>query len=110
MTLKFFLYFVAAISLAVCVYAFVEGVTVITVEDQQKIAAEQGSAEAERPPEMVVEGKSTEPCESESIWTTYNIWGDTDSIYRASENGPEAETKVEESVSCEEPLESGAGH
>jgi len=97
MTLKLFFYFLAAISIAVCVYAFVEGVTVITVENPH--------AEPEGPLKKAIDKKSTVLCEIESFWSKYNFWGDTDTVYAPAENNEAAENKVDESIGCVEPLE-----
>ena len=105
-TLKFFLYFVAAIFLGLCVYAFIEGVTVITVENPY--AVEQGSTETEGPLKKAIDKKSTVLCDVESFWAKYNVWGDTDVVYAPSENDEAAEKKVDENISCDEPFEDGA--
>jgi len=103
MILKPFFYFLAVISIAVCVYAFVEGVTVMTVENPH--AAEEVTSETEGPLKKAIDKNSTVLCEIESFWSKYNVWGDTDTVYGPAEHDEAVENKVDESIGCDEPLE-----
>jgi len=97
--LKSFFYLLAVIFIGICVYAFVEGVTVITVQSPQ------GTNEAEGPLKKAIDKNSTVLCEIESFWLEYNIWGDTDTVYAPAENDEKETKKMDESVACEEPSE-----
>lgn len=99
--MKAFLYFVAAIFIGLCVYAFVEGVTVITVEQQQQ-AAEGASLVEES------DTATAKPCEEEGgFWAEYNVWGNTDTLYGPAESTEAVEGSVDENISCDELFEDG---
>ena len=100
--LKAFLYFVAAISIGLCVYAFVEGVTVITVESQQQQAAEDAIALVEKS-----DTETAKPCEEAGFWATYDVWGDTDTLYGLGKSEDAAEGNADKNISCDEPFEDG---
>jgi len=100
MILKVFLYFVAAIFLGLCVYAFVEGVTVVTVENPLAVELDSNEAEGAL---KVIDGKVTAPCEEESFWAKYNVWGDIGSVYTPTDSDEAVSKKVDESISCDEP-------
>gem|GEM_PF-2400875 len=105
--MKPFLYFVGAIFLAACVYAFIQYVPISyeVGSQQSQIVDEQGSAETEGPLKKAIDKNSTVLCEIESFWSKYNVWGDTDTVYGPAENDETADNKVDENIRCDEPLE-----
>ena len=106
-TLKPFLYFVAAIFLCVCVYAFIKYVPITYVEgpQQHQIVVEDDSPQAEELLKKAIDKKATVPCEDESFWAKYDIWGDTSTVYAPSESDEATTKKMDESISCDEPSE-----
>ena len=108
--LKYFLYFVAAILLCVCVYIFIKYVPITYVEGPQKpqIVVERDSSQTEESLKKATDTKTAEPCEDESFWAKYNIWGDTGTVYRPSESDEAATKKMDESISCDESFEHNA--
>ena len=78
-TLKLLVYFVKAIFIGFCVYAFVEVITVISVESL--VAVEQDSSAAEEVVIKASDKKATAACQEEGLWAKYIVWGTLGGLY-----------------------------
>lgn len=103
-TLKFFLYFVAAIFLCLGVYIFInyDSITIMEGPQKQQTVVEGDSSQTEESLKKAIDEKVTEPCERESFWAKYDIWGDTSTIYTPSDDDEAAKKKMNGSKSCDE--------
>ena len=53
---------------------------------KQQTVVEGDSSQTEESLKKAVDEKVTEPCESESFWAKYDIWGDTSTVYTPSDD------------------------
>ncbi|EGG98431.1 hypothetical protein imdm_12 [gamma proteobacterium IMCC2047] len=81
--MKFFLPTIALLVLLLCVYAFIEGVEVVTVKNEV-------GTQTDGPLKQAIDKRTTLFCKIESFWAKYDVWGDTDTVYR-----PAAEAKAD---------------
>ena len=88
--MKFFLPIIALLALLLCVYAFIEGVEVVTVKNEV-------GTQTDGPLKQAIDKRTTLFCKIESFWAKYDIWGDTDTVYR-----PAAEAKADVAPTSEQ--------
>ena len=88
------------IFIGLCIYAFVEGITVVTVE--HPLVVEKNNSDIEELLTKAGDKKATATCDEEGFWAKYNVWGDIDAVYT-----PLYSDKIDISTSCDELLDDG---
>lgn len=93
--MKFFLSTITLLVLLICAYAFIEGVEVVTVKNEVV-------TQTDGPLKQAIDKRSTLFCKIESFWAKYDIWGDTDTVYRpAAEEKVDVAPKSEQQAGCD---------